>query len=85
MALLEVNNLEVYYGVICALKGISFHVNEGEIVSLIGANGAGCILYTWVFLLSTQIFLFFEFFSKKQIICSYFSQFLPAYGHFLLR
>lgn len=41
MALLEVNNLEVYYGVICALKGISFHVNEGEIVSLIGANGAG--------------------------------------------
>ena len=41
MALLEVKNLEVYYGVICALKGISFEVNEGEIVSLIGANGAG--------------------------------------------
>ena len=41
MAMLEVNNLEVYYGVICALKGISIHVNEGEIVSLIGANGAG--------------------------------------------
>ncbi len=41
MALLEVNNLSVYYGVICALKGISFEVNEGEIVSLIGANGAG--------------------------------------------
>ena len=41
MALLEVNNLEVYYGVICALKGISFEVNEGEIVTLIGANGAG--------------------------------------------
>ena len=41
MALLEVKNLEVYYGVICALKGISFAVNEGEIVSLIGANGAG--------------------------------------------
>ena len=41
MAMLEVNNLEVYYGVICALKGISFQVNEGEIVSLIGANGAG--------------------------------------------
>ena len=39
--MLEVNNLEVYYGVICALKGISFEVNEGEIVSLIGANGAG--------------------------------------------
>ena len=41
MALLEVNQLEVYYGVICALKGISFEVKEGEIVTLIGANGAG--------------------------------------------
>ena len=41
MALLEVNNLEVRYGVITALKGISFEVNEGEIVTLIGANGAG--------------------------------------------
>ena len=41
MAMLEVKNLEVYYGVICALKGISFEVNQGEIVSLIGANGAG--------------------------------------------
>lgn len=41
MALLEVNDLQVYYGVICALKGISFEVNEGEIVTLIGANGAG--------------------------------------------
>lgn len=41
MALLEVNNLSVYYGVIQALKSISFNVNEGEIVTLIGANGAG--------------------------------------------
>ena len=41
MALLEVKDLEVYYGVIRALKGISFEVNEGEIVTLIGANGSG--------------------------------------------
>lgn len=41
MALLEINNLEVHYGVIHALKGISFEVNEGEIIALIGANGAG--------------------------------------------
>ena len=41
MAMLEVKNLEVYYGVIRALNGISFEVNQGEIVSLIGANGAG--------------------------------------------
>lgn len=39
--LLQVKDMEVYYGVIQALKGISFHVNRGEIVSLIGANGAG--------------------------------------------
>ena len=39
--LLEVNDLEVCYGVIRALKGISFKVDRGEIVSLIGANGAG--------------------------------------------
>ena len=39
--LLKVENLEVYYGVIRALKGISFEVKKGEIVSLIGANGAG--------------------------------------------
>ena len=39
--LLDVNNLNVYYGAIHALQGISFTVNEGEVVSLIGANGAG--------------------------------------------
>ncbi len=41
MAMLEVRDLQVYYGVIQALKGISFHVDQGEIVALIGANGAG--------------------------------------------
>jgi branched-chain amino acid transport system ATP-binding protein len=39
--MLEVENLNVYYGAIYALKGISFHVDKGEIVALIGANGAG--------------------------------------------
>jgi len=39
--LLEVDNLDVYYGAIHALQGVSFNVEEGEIVTLIGANGAG--------------------------------------------
>lgn len=41
MSLLKVSDLDVYYGSIHAIKGISFEVNEGEIVTLIGANGAG--------------------------------------------
>ena len=41
MAMLEVKDIEVYYGMIQALKGISFEVNEGAVIALIGANGAG--------------------------------------------
>ena len=41
MSLLKVDDIHVYYGAIHAIKGISFEVNEGEIVTLIGANGAG--------------------------------------------
>ncbi len=41
MSLLKVDDIHVYYGNIHAIKGMSFEVNEGEIVTLIGANGAG--------------------------------------------
>ena len=48
MSMLKVTDLQVYYGVIQALKGISFEVNEGEVIALIGATGAGktTILHT---------------------------------------
>ena len=48
MAMLEIKDLEVYYGMIQAIKGVSFQVNEGEIIALIGAKGAGktTILHT---------------------------------------
>ena len=39
--MLQVDNINVYYGAIHAVKDISFYVDEGEIVTLIGANGAG--------------------------------------------
>ena len=41
MAMLKVDNLSVHYGVIQAVKDVSIEVNEGEVVTLIGANGAG--------------------------------------------
>ena len=41
MAMLQLNQLCTYYGAICAVNNVSLHVNQGEIVSLIGSNGAG--------------------------------------------
>ena len=56
MAMLEIKDLEVYYGMIQAIKGVSFDVNEGEVIALIGANGAGktTILRTITGLLSPK-------------------------------
>ena len=56
MAMLEVKDLHVYYGMIHAIKGVSFEVDEGEIIALIGANGAGktTILHTISGLLSPK-------------------------------
>ncbi len=56
MAMLEVKDLKVNYGMIQAIKGVSFHVEEGEVIALIGANGAGktTILHTITGLLSPK-------------------------------
>ncbi len=54
--MMEVKDIEVYYGMIQAIKGVSFHVNQGEVIALIGANGAGktTILHTISGLLSPK-------------------------------
>lgn len=54
--MLKVENLQVYYGMINAIKGISFEVNQGEVIALIGANGAGktTILHTVTGLISPK-------------------------------
>lgn len=56
MSMLKVEDLHVSYGMIQAIKGVSFEVNEGEVISLIGANGAGktTILHTITGLLKPQ-------------------------------
>ena len=56
MSMLEIKDLEVYYGMRQAIKGVSFDVNEGEVIALIGANGAGktTILHTITGLINAQ-------------------------------
>ncbi|MDK2807865.1 MAG: branched-chain amino acid transport system ATP-binding protein, partial [Clostridiales bacterium] len=56
MAMLKVSNLEVNYGMIQAIQGISFEVEQGEVIALIGANGAGktTILHTVTGLLKSK-------------------------------
>ena len=44
--MLKISNVETFYGKIQALRGVDLDVNDGEIVSLIGSNGAGTVSYT---------------------------------------
>ncbi len=55
--MLKVDNIQVYYGMINAIKGVSFEVNEGEVIALIGANGAGktTILHTITGLIAPKV------------------------------
>ncbi|MEG1992715.1 MAG: ATP-binding cassette domain-containing protein, partial [Acetivibrio sp.] len=57
MAMLKVTDLEVYYGMIQAIKGLSFEVEQGEVIALIGANGAGktTILHTVTGLIKSKV------------------------------
>ncbi|MEG1741852.1 MAG: ABC transporter ATP-binding protein [Acetivibrio sp.] len=57
MAMLKVTDLEVYYGMIQAIKGLSFEVEQGEVIALIGANGAGktTLLHTVTGLIKSKV------------------------------
>ena len=70
MAMLEVKDLEVYYGMIQAIKGISFEVNQGEVVALIGANGAGktTTLHTITGLLLTKLYTWESHTYRKDVV-----------------
>ena len=70
MAMLEVRDLQVYYGMIHAIKGISFDVNQGEVIALIGANGAGktTTLHTITGLQSQDRFYLKEKISRKYLL-----------------
>lgn len=52
--MLSVKNLEVHYGMIKAIKDVSFEVNQGEVIALIGANGASCSIHVAAPLVNLQ-------------------------------
>ena len=72
MAMLEVRDINVFFGVIQAIKNISFDVNQGEVVALIGANGAGktTTLHTITGLLSAASGPGLWIFSKSRLMKS---------------